>query len=86
MLYLYKCVDGVLRIVWPNQVVRPEGASCPLDPSIFSTVLWNRPFSLFDCVSKSALGSHPPPIVPTWPKLGPDNANFAEIVVQSWSR
>ena len=56
-----------------------ESASCPLDPLFLSTVPRNRPLLPFDSVSKSTLGPHPPPIVPTWPDLGTDNAHFAKF-------
>ena len=56
-----------------------ETLSCPLDPLILSIVSRNRPVSPFDSVSKSTLGPHPPPIVPTWPDLGPDSAHFAKF-------
>ena len=48
--YLYKCVDGVLRIVRVDQAVRVEAASCPLDPLILSTVTQFRPILLHDSV------------------------------------
>ena len=50
---------------------RLDNPNCPLDPLILLIVCRNRPFSPFDNVSKSTLGPHPPPIVPTWPDIRP---------------
>ena len=72
----------MLRIVRSDRAVRLESASCPLDPLILSRVSRNRPLLPYDSVSKSTLGPHPPPIVPTWPDLGSDNAHFAQF----WSK
>ena len=48
--HLYKCFDRVLRVVRVDRAVRPEVASCPLDPMILLTVAQFLQILLYDSV------------------------------------